>query len=185
MPNFNIPNVRDTLYDWRKKLEHNSANRAILRRAQDLRAVFLEASLFDLLNTLNSAVKESNAASPQEKIHFTDSRLAMIAGLAAQCKESSLSNVHTLGKCLADGKISNLRFKKLLRTDDDEAQFRMWRRVLNQLDNNVNLAALANAIWWWGDNTKRALAYEYYSALQGSTANDEIEDVTAEIEEEK
>ncbi len=59
-------------------------------------------------------------------------------------------------------KLSELRFRRLLKIQDREKLFRFLIQVIRLLDRKVNLLDILKIAFYWNDNTKKSLAYKYY-----------------------
>lgn len=59
-------------------------------------------------------------------------------------------------------KVSELRFRRLLRIKDREKLFPYLCSLIRFLDGKVNLLAVQECCFYWGDKYRTNLAYEYY-----------------------
>jgi len=59
-------------------------------------------------------------------------------------------------------KLSELRFRRLLKIKDRENLYHFLIQVIRMLDKRVNLLNLLSIAYFWGDKAKTSLAYKYY-----------------------
>ena len=67
-----------------------------------------------------------------------------------------------------DGKLSEARFRRLMRIDDGDTDdlLRAMVRLVRQLDRTVNANDLVRSILSWNDHTRRRWAFSYFNADQ-------------------
>ena len=136
--------------DWWNKLKDDSGSRAELRRASGPTEVVFQPVFHELVGKLESAKHEA---------------LACVSGLCAHVKEHAGGS--SLAKQMAEyGKISDLRFRRLLAILNLDDLYRVMIRIIRLLGNSVNIASLAEIVYWWNDRTKKELAFEYYKYLK-------------------
>lgn len=147
------------LISWWKGLESDKGERAALRRAANPTEVVFSPVYHHLLNRLLPL------GGPVRR-----EALAAVAGLAAHVKVNA-ENAVSLALQMATPKsagsgarVSGLRFRRLLTVSEREELYPLLIRVIRLLDGNVNLLSLANAVYWWNENTRKQWAYDYYSA---------------------
>lgn len=151
--------IGKALIDWWKDLEDDTGGRAELRRASRV----LEALMCPSFQRLQ---RKLAVISPEMfgKGYQLD-RLAMACALMAHVKARSELSLPKAMSHRAPGvernPVSELRFKRLLESPDDEALFSGLRRTLPLIDRTVDLLSLASAVLFWGDGIKRDWAYEY------------------------
>ena len=161
------------LRDWWLKLQEDRGTRAELRRARSANDVALIPATIDLIIRLQG----STVARHSRWRH----RIPLIAGLAAHLKadeEVVLQAQHILGlpermaervsKDKHRPRVSELRFRRLLRLERDELYHPMIR-LLALMDGRANLYELADALFWWGPSVKKEWAYAYFPKLPQST----------------
>lgn len=140
------------ILSWWNSLENDRGGRAELRRAHNLTEVAFIEAYHRLYNQMKALDRES---------------LALVAGVCAHVK------AHSAGKFaeqMAIGdkpddkpKVSNLRFRRLLAiTDRDELYYTMVR-IIRLLGGTLDVCDLAKTVYWWNENTKKRLAYDYYA----------------------
>ncbi|WAC73098.1 type I-E CRISPR-associated protein Cse2/CasB [Roseateles sp. SL47] len=151
--------VGKALIDWWKHLDDDKGGRAQLRRASSV----FEALMCPAFQRLQSRLV---AISPEmfSKGHQLD-RLAMACALMAHVKVTSELTLPKAMSARPKGAernpVSELRFKRLLESPDDEALFSGLRRALPLIEQKVDLLSLASAVLYWGNDVKRAWAYDY------------------------
>ncbi len=144
------------LLEWWRGLDKNRGDRAELRRAGEIsEVVFISAYhrlRYDLLKY--SKVYENG--------------LAATVGILAHVKQND--PLKTFAQQMAQSKdgsdkarLSDLRFRRLLKCQSHEDLYIDMIRVVRQLDGRANALSLANMIYWWNDRTKQTMAREYYT----------------------
>lgn len=149
------------LIEWWHGLENNKGERAVMRRAASPAEAIFSPAYHRLLGRLQGQGYKVNREA-----------LAAIAGLVTHVKEHIGDN--SLAKQMATPKsgndsarVSGLRFRRLLAITEREELYPMLIRIIRFLDGRVNLASLANAVYWWNENTRKHWAFDYYSAAPG------------------
>ncbi len=146
------------LVAWWKGMESDKGERAVLRRASNPTEVVFSPVYHRLLNKLLQQGGPVNREA-----------LAAVAGLATHVKvnaESALSLARQMASPKSAGgnaRVSGLRFRRLLTVAERGELYPLLIRVIRLLDGNVNLLSLANAVYWWNENTRKQWAYDYYS----------------------
>lgn len=151
--------IGKALIDWWTQLENDKGGRAELRRASSVFEALM-CPAFQRLQRRLVAISPEAFGKPYQL-----DRLAMACALMAHVKETS---EHSLPKAMSHrlngaerNPVSELRFKRLLESPDDEALFTGLRRVLPLIDRKVDLLSLTSAVLYWGNTVKRTWAYEY------------------------
>jgi CRISPR system Cascade subunit CasB len=152
---------------WWKGLGDDRGTRASLRRAGSITEVFgIPGFHHDLLRPV-----EENLQRPVDDAEAE--RLAVVAAVLAHVEQavSGRSSPAAFGRYLGSSKkgeqprISGLRFRRLLAIDNQETLLRTMIRVVHLLDKTSPVVALASVLAGWdSDQTRRALAIEYYAA---------------------
>lgn len=145
------------LLEWWRGLENKRGERAVLRRAKDSTEVIFSPAYQHLLNQLQHQ---------GYKVHRE--ALAVIAGLMSHVKdhvgnEPIAKQMATPKQGSESARVSGLRFRRLLAVTEREELYPMLVRIIHLLDGRVNLTSLANAVYWWSENTRKHWAYEYYA----------------------
>ena len=151
---------------WRTKIadEHAPAGpRAELRRAKTLDEVYFALVFHDLRHDLAGTVW----ASP----HRMD-RLALVAGVLSRVGDHRsgspiAAQMAVSKKSSGSGpRVAPTRFRRLLRLgetgDELEQLFQLSRRVVAMLDKTANVPDLARGLYWWGPETRKRWALDYY-----------------------
>jgi len=60
-------------------------------------------------------------------------------------------------------KVSGLRFRRLLAINTREELYHAMIRIIRLLGGTVNVCDLAKTVYWWNEETKKRLAYDYYA----------------------
>ena len=58
--------------------------------------------------------------------------------------------------------MSGLRFRRLLKIEDRDDLYGAVVRTIRLLDGSVNIASLADGVYWWNERTKNNWAFDYY-----------------------
>lgn len=135
------------------------ADRAVLKRAQSLRAVACTSAYQRVYRDMAAA----HAGEPWRD--FQQERIAAIVALAAHVKESTALSLPKAMSHPAEGSdrnpVSELRFARLLDAPDIEALFTGLRRSLPLIGHAVDVLSLADDVFGWGDVVKKRWAYGY------------------------
>ena len=152
-----LPTEHQHLLNWWQSLEDNRGDRAALRRASAIEQVMFNPGFHRLWRKLKDT--RWNRAE----------RVALIAVLAARVKYHDPRNTFAaqLGAPLAGrGKaaFSGLRFRRLLQASDSDEVLQACSRAIAMCDGRVNLASLAESVYWWNDGVRKQWAFDYYDA---------------------
>lgn len=101
--------------------------------------------------------------------------MAVVIGLAAHIEEDDSEKKDDQGRQnqkhdyfgyqISRGdkpRLSELRFRRLLRIPDREKLFHYLVQVIRILERRVSLLDLVSIAYYWGDKAKMNLAYKYY-----------------------
>ncbi|MDP2906151.1 MAG: type I-E CRISPR-associated protein Cse2/CasB [Candidatus Omnitrophota bacterium] len=143
------------VWDWWEKLEKNRGGRAELRRAHTV----TEVAFIEVYHRL------------YQQMEFSDKEaLALVAGICAHVKANGAGK---FAEQMAKGdkpddkpKVSELRFRRLLAITDCDELYHAMVRIVRLLGGEVNVCDLAKTVYWWNENTKKQLAYDYYTNVQ-------------------
>ena len=154
----------EILCSWWRALDNDRGGRADLRRCSRPIEASFNSSHHKLSNELNRKF-------PQEK--GLDNRILCVSPLRANVKYSGgedFGKGKMLAKQMAEPKssggesvLSELRFMRFLECESRDDLFPQLRRIINLLDNKVDIYDLADMVYFWGDRKKRDLARQYYS----------------------
>jgi len=153
---FNDPETRAILLSWWSRLDDDRKSRAMLRRWRNRHDVALVPAFHHLYWSL-------------KKDHMVSiEKLASIAGVLSHVT----SNDHhgTFAQQMAAPKdidsknerVSNQRFRRLLNVDNYDDLYITIIRMIRLLGGSVNIANLANGMYWWNEQTKENMAFSYY-----------------------
>jgi CRISPR system Cascade subunit CasB len=144
-PRFPFPNEsQDASYaillDWWRGLDAAKGERADLKRAENPLCVAFNPVYHELLHHLQEAGYRLGADGRE--------RLALLAGLAAHIKQhvdntrlaALMGHPHSAGE---KARVSELRFRRILATDDLGELYTQLRRAISLLDGTANLIDLA------------------------------------------
>jgi CRISPR system Cascade subunit CasB len=169
------------LRKWHGRLEENRGDRAALRKCASITDVVFVAAYHSLFQDISLHCK---AAVDAGKIRWRwfnleyrlAERLPIIAGLAAvietdrgvseETSSSRRSLAGQMGTERSSGggpRVSDLRFRRLLKCQTPEDLYHALRRVIRLLDNKADLLRLANDVFRWNDEVRKRWAYDYYA----------------------
>ena len=149
--------VRDVLLEWWEELKDSRGDRASLRRCHNP----TEVAFNPAFNRLRLKFKQFG--------YVNSESLALIAGILSHVRED-IKDVH-IATQMATPKsgsttacISELRFRRILKVQDNTDLFEPLIRIVRMLDGTVNIPVLANSIYWWNVNdfTRKEWAFKYY-----------------------
>lgn len=142
------------IFHWWEGLENDRGGRAELRRCHDLTEIMFCPSFHVLYQSL-SAVGGVNREG-----------VALIAGVLSHTKSPQAQE--KLGKLMADKrsgntpKVSESRFRRLLRITDRNDLYQPIVRIVSLLGGNVNVNEVSDIVYNWNNYTRRNLAFAYY-----------------------
>lgn len=157
----------DYWLDWWEGLKQTKGARAELRRCKNLKEV-------QLTSAYQRCYWVSIKHWEQEKSKPSKEQMAIIIGLSAYVEENDTdkkndqleSQQHDIfGYQISRGekpKLSELRFRRLLKIKNREKLFRFLVQVIRLMDKKVNLLDMLRIAYYWGENAKKNLAYQYY-----------------------
>ena len=165
---FSQPEVREALISWWKELDTVKSDRAALRHCHNPR----EVAFTPAFHRLKMRLEPFGSISPN---HMEN--LAIIAGVLSHVKEYRYKGhernfqrsfaVQMASPPLKWGRekracVSELRFRQLLKIDDPDKLYTAMIRLVSLLGGSVDIASLANGIYWWNERTKKEWASAYY-----------------------
>ncbi len=146
----------------------DKADRAILKRCDSIEAVTRTAAYHRVYWAMR-AQHQGAEWKPWEQ-----DRLAMLVGLAAHVKRGG----HKLATEMcqrAQGSdrpaVSELRFRRLLESPDNDSLFVALLRVLPLVGRQLDLYPLARDLFSWDDSVKKRWAYDYYDSTPAAGAD--------------
>lgn len=150
------------MHEWWQHLKDDSGNRAMLRRARNPDDVAIQYEYLNLFNKL--AV--SDIPEPVKK--GLSYRLPLIAGILSHVKvdDESQPVAYVLGSTVSRGSarplLSDLRFRRLMRTEEDGELFIMMIRIVKMMSGKANVKDLSESIFFWNESTRKRWASQYY-----------------------
>ena len=167
-----VHEVGGFLLNWWENLKENRGDRAEIKRCKSLKQVQLTSAFqrcyWQLINLFDSKP--------------TREQTAIIIGLGAHVYENEATRIKNrnteknyfafqIAKARegADSpRLSELRFRRLLniKNNDRDKLYRYLMQIIKLLDRKVNLLDLLSIAFYWGENSKRNLAYKYYEIAQ-------------------
>lgn len=144
--------------DWWRGLEERKGDRARLRRAVRL----LDAALVPATHTLTEALRRQGYFGYGDRDH-----LLLTAVALANVKEDigGDSFAALMGRPAANSNrspVSELRFRRLLETDNPAALVEPIRRILATLGGRAPVGSLAEDLLRWDEKVRQRWAFEYY-----------------------
>lgn len=159
--------VLGALMHWWTRISDESASgqdkadRAILKRCDSIEAVTRTAAYHRVYRAMR-AQHRGEDWKPWEQ-----DRLAMLVGLAAHVKRGGRKLAAEMNR-QAPGSdrpaVSELRFRRLLESPDNDSLFVALLRVLPLVQRQLDLYPLARDLFAWGDSVKKRWAYDYYDS---------------------
>jgi CRISPR system Cascade subunit CasB len=156
------------LLDWWTALEADKGERAELKRTENPLRVVFSPAYHNLLYRLQEAGYRLGSSNRE--------RLALLAGLAAHVRQhtdSAGSLAAQMGRSKPGSDkatVSELRFRRILATDDLGELYTQLRRAISLLDGAVNLIDLARVLFHWRPiaeqnpyDPRKNWAYDYYA----------------------
>lgn len=160
----NYSKAADLIFEWWKDLQapKKSGPRAALRRARNPDTVATHPEYFELFRNL------SNSELPGYIKNRLSYRLPLVAGVLSHIREDEpgRSMAAKMGSSEKQGTdrpvVSDLRFRRLLRTEDDNEMYLMMIRMIRMLDNKANVKDAAISVFTWDEKTRKKWASRYY-----------------------
>lgn len=151
------PIEHQRLLEWWSALEENRGDRAALRRASGIQQVMFNPGFHRLWHKLRDTRWNRSE------------RVALIAALAARVKQNDTrkSFAAQLGSPPTGREkaaLSGLRFRRLLQADQPDDLLQACSRAIAIRGGQVNLASLAESVYWWNDGVRKQWAFDYYDA---------------------
>lgn len=142
------------IYQWWKGLDQDRGGRAELRRCHNLTEVMFCPSFHRLYHSL-AAVGAVNREG-----------IALIAGVLSHVKKPH--DQGKLGKLMADkrsgntSRVSEPRFRRLIRITDRDELFQPFIRIIALLDGSVDVKEVSEILYYWNERVRKNLAFAYY-----------------------
>jgi len=157
----------DFLLDWWDELKQNKGARAELRRCKNLAEIQMTAAY---QRCFWQIVKHF----AKEKWQSNKEQMAIIIGLSAHIEDNDTAKKDDqenhqehdfFGYQISRGdkpKLSELRFRRMLKIKEREKLFRFLIQIIRLLDKKVHLLDLLRIAFYWGEPARTKLAYQYY-----------------------
>jgi len=164
--------VSEYFLDWWESLKKDKGDRSELRRSKNLQKLQLTSAFQRCYwgGLKHFAQKERKPSKKQ---------MATIIGLAAYIEKNDIEKKddqsekqehdyfgYQIGRGEEKPKLSELRFRRLLKIKDREKLYRFLIQVIRLLDNKVNLLDLMRIAYFWGNKGKVNLSYKYYEMVE-------------------
>lgn len=150
------------ILEWWENLKQNKGDRAELRRCKNLEEIQMTSAYQRCYWQLKKQFEKENQILYRQPA-------AIVIGLAAHIEkkadQSDNQKSDFFGYQIGRGdkpKLSELRFRRLLKIKDRENLYHFFIQVIRMLDKKVNLLDLLSIAYFWGDKAKTSLAYKYY-----------------------
>lgn len=157
------PRVLQIIMNWWEKLQEpaNRGVRAELRRARSADDVALQGPYYALLAKI---VAMEDLGMLKNSIPY---RLPSVIGVLAHVKANNpdVKVAQAMGakkKGSDQARVSDLRFRRILRLEEGDELYTTMIRVVRMLDDTVNVADLASSIFFWNEKTRKRWASQYY-----------------------
>lgn len=157
------PRVLHEIMTWWERLQEpaNRGMRAELRRARSADDVALQGPYYAFLAKI-MAMEDLGAL--KSSIPY---RLPSVIGVLAHVKSNNpdVKVAQAMGakkKGSDQARVSDLRFRRILRLEDGDELYTTMIRVVRMLDDTVNVADLASSIFFWNEKTRKRWASQYY-----------------------
>ena len=144
------------------------ADRAQLKRCDTLTAVTLQPAFHRAYKAMSTAQFAGHLSANVKSTWqgWQQNRLAVLVGVAVHVKTASKRNLaQEMGRWSEGGDracVSELRFKRLMESHDNDSFFIGLRRVMPLIGHQVDLGSLARDLFQWNDAIRRRWAYAYY-----------------------
>ena len=151
----NNPDARSALVEWWGGLERARGARAALRRCRSAQEIAFVPAFHRLRHDL-SRIAPVDAE-----------KLAVVAGILSHVRKNdySLRFAQQMATSKDGGdraRVSGLRFRRLLKIEGRDDLYGAIVRIVRLLDGSVNIASLADGVYWWNERTKNNWAFDYY-----------------------
>ncbi len=163
----------DLILEWWDSLKKNKGDRAELRRCKNLQEIQISSAYQRCYWQLKKHFIWEERVPSREQ-------MSIIIGLAAHIEDNDTKYIDTESEKEKEGsfayqiaapkskekdappKLSELRFRRLLKIKEREKLFRFLIQVIRLLDKKVNLLDLLSTAFYWGERAKIEMAYKYY-----------------------
>ena len=151
----------EIVYSWWVKICDSSGDKASLKRARTPDIVALQKSYLNLYREMYSGNTGGRVKANLAR------RLPLVAGVLSHVRDNRNEPVAlVMGGSSRQGAdsplVSDLRFRRLMRTEDDDSLFIMMIRMVRMMDNRANVKDLAESLFFWNDTTRKKWTSRYY-----------------------
>ncbi|MGA2914346.1 MAG: type I-E CRISPR-associated protein Cse2/CasB [Methanoregula sp.] len=165
---FSHSGAREALLSWWKELDNVRGDRAALRQCHNP----LEVAFTPAFHRLKIRLEAFGSISPDQM-----NKLAIVAGVLSHVKENKpyghernlqrafaiqMASSPSNGGPRKKACVSSLRFRQLLKIENQDELYTTMIRLVRLIGGSVDIASLANGIYWWNELMKKEWAYAYY-----------------------
>jgi len=153
------------LLEWWESILLQKGDRAELRRCKNLEDIQKTSAYQRSYWRLIEEFRKGENKVSNEQMAIIIALAAYIDDNKTAYEDADKQKTDYFGYQISRGekpKLSELRFRRLLKIDDREKLFRFLIQVIRMLDKKINLLDLLGIAYFWGDKTKTELAYKYY-----------------------
>lgn len=174
-----IDDLSESIHKWWESLKNTSGDRAILRRAHNPDMAATTRPFFNLFKITDEVEL------PKTITNRIVAYLPLIAGTLCYVEHDDPGTpvAHSMSMSSKTGsdrpRVSELRFQRLMRTDEQDELYLSLIRMVRLLGKKVNVKDLAESILFWNERTKKRWASLYYNKRDIFSQNDQQK---AEIE---
>lgn len=149
--------VKEKIHDWWENLLQNRGDGAELRRCHDLNEVFFCPAFHQLYQSLrgDGPVKKEALALIAVSLAYVRNNEARDSFAAQMGDEKSVGTPQ----------VSEIRFKKLVRSESHHELFSPVIRIIRMLDGAVNIDDLVSKLYYWNDKSRQKMTFEYYEKV--------------------
>ncbi|NCB97011.1 MAG: type I-E CRISPR-associated protein Cse2/CasB [Bacteroidia bacterium] len=158
-----FPLVLEQVVKWWLMIQgpHASGERAMLRRLKSPDEVALQSVYYKLLDSVLEIEGMKQFSGPLA------SRLPFIAGILAHVEQDNpgcpIAKSMGMKQQGSDRPtISDLRFRKILRTDESAELYIIMIRIVKMLGKKADVRNLIQSLYFWNEQTKKSWASQYY-----------------------
>ena len=172
-PVFQINSAGVELRAWIAALQDRRGDRATLRRAEDVAAVFEIPAFYDLERAMQSHWPEGFSRPTLARIAMTVAWIDVVPAAVEKGEDPKTKDPILLTRCfgerLAKAGVSEERLRRLARMHDVDLFLRLLRGALQQIDRTTDPAELGEIVrrWPWEDSREQAhnaLCLSYFTA---------------------
>ena len=164
---------------WWTSLQRDPGARAQLRRSHSAVEAATTMAALDLARRIGAA----KDAGPDRFVRACD--LARVLAWVREDHDEAL--IHRVGwshfprgdgESLERPKLSEARFRRLLRSDDTSELAEALIRMVRLADSRASVSRLAADFMTWSDDVKRRWAYDYYAASSAAPTSEHAEETS-------